>query len=142
MHGEGALAEHLEQTATRALGAQGWGPARVRGSGWTGLEIDGAQLRLTDGRTAAELQAALGLAEVAVFDRPLLLSAAHGQALAFAVAEAAEDNWRTKAAAWLAALGFAPMPVADTSRVRPGASRPDIRSVIGSCTSTRTFWRR
>ncbi len=114
VHGEGALAEHLEQTATRALGAQGWGPARVRGSGWTGLEIDGAQLRLTDGRTAAELQAALGLAEVAVFDRPLLLSAAHGQALAFAVAEAAEDNWRTKAAAWLAALGFAPMPVADT----------------------------
>jgi 3-hydroxybutyryl-CoA dehydrogenase len=114
VHGEGTLAEHLEQTATRALGAQGWGPARVRGSGWTGLEIDGAQLRLTDGRTAAELQAELGLAEVAVFDRPLLLSAAHGQALAFAVAETAEDAWRSKATAWLAALGFAPMPVADT----------------------------
>jgi 3-hydroxybutyryl-CoA dehydrogenase len=113
VHGEGALAEHLEQTATRALGAQGWGPARVRGSGWTGLEIDGAQLRLTDGRTAAELQGALGLAEVAVFDRPLLCQprTARHWPLRW---PSAEDSWRTKAAAWLAALGFAPMPVADT----------------------------
>jgi hypothetical protein len=79
VHGEGAMAEHLEQTATRALGAQGWGPARVRGSGWTGLEIDGARLRLTDGRTAADVGRATGLADVAVFDRPLLLSAAHGR---------------------------------------------------------------
>lgn len=114
VHGEGTLAEHLEQAAARALGEQGWGPARVRSSGWTGLAIDGAQLRLTDGRTAAELQAALGLAEVAVFDRPLMLSAAPGQALALAVADTADEPWRTKAATWLAALGYAPMAVADT----------------------------
>ncbi len=113
VHGEGTLAEHLEQAAARALGEQGWGPARVRSSGWTGLAIDGAQLRLTDGRTAAELQAALGLTEVAVFDRPLMLSAAPGQALALAVADTADEPWRTKAATWLAALGYAPMAVAD-----------------------------
>ena len=36
-----------------------------------------------------------------------------GTALAFAVAPQASDPWRVQAAAWLAALGFAPLPVAD-----------------------------
>ena len=33
---------------------------------------------------------------------------------AYAVADAASDAWRAQAPAWLAALGFTPLPVADT----------------------------
>ena len=114
VHGEGALADSLEQAATRALAAQGWGPARERASDWVGLDIDGARLVLTDGRTAGALAAVLGVADVAVFDRPLVVPALAGTAFAYAVADSASDAWRGQAAAWLAALGFAPLPVADT----------------------------
>jgi len=113
VHGDDAIADALEAAATAALAAQGWGPARVRGSGWTGLAIDGARLVLTDGRTAGELAATLGVADVAVFDRPLQQPAAPGTALAYAVADRASPAWRTQAPAWLAALGFTPLPLAD-----------------------------
>lgn len=113
VHGEGAIADALELAATAALQAQGWGPARVHSSGWTGLAIDGARLVLTDGRTAQELASVLGTPDVAVFDRPLVLPVLTGTALAYAVAPSAGDGWRTQAGAWLAALGFAPLPVVD-----------------------------
>ena len=113
VHGEGPIADMLEVAATRALTAQGWGPARERESAWTGLRIDGARLVLTDGRSAKQLSAAMGVANVAVFDRPLLVPAPPGTALAYAVAPGASETWRTQAAAWLAALGFAPLPLAD-----------------------------
>ncbi|KPF42725.1 3-hydroxyacyl-CoA dehydrogenase [beta proteobacterium AAP121] len=112
VHGEGPIADHLEQAATAALAPQGWGPARLRNSGWTGLEVDGARLVLTDGRTATELAADLQRSEIAVFDRPF--STAPGTAVAVAVAESCPAAWRTQAQAWLAALGFAPLPMADT----------------------------
>ena len=114
VHGDDAIADALDAAATRALAAQGWGPARERGSGWTGLAIDDARLRLTDGRTADELAASTGHANVALFDRPLALPAPAGAALAYSVADGASAAWRTQAAAWLAALGFSPLPVADT----------------------------
>ncbi len=113
VHGEGAIADQLEQAATKALAAQGWGPARLRASGWTGVEIDGARLVLSDGHTATETAATTGVARLAVFDRPQPPSAP-GTALAYAVAEQAEDNWRTQAPAWLAALGYTPLLLADT----------------------------
>ncbi|RZT97738.1 3-hydroxyacyl-CoA dehydrogenase [Rivibacter subsaxonicus] len=113
VHGDDAIADFLEQAATAALAAQGWGPARVRESDWTGLAIDGQRLVLTDGRCASELAVSMSTHEVAVFDRPLSLPAAPGTALAFAVADGASEHWRSQAAAWLAALGFAPLPVAD-----------------------------
>ncbi|MDE2566160.1 MAG: 3-hydroxyacyl-CoA dehydrogenase, partial [Burkholderiales bacterium] len=103
----------LAEAATKALAAQGWGPARETGSDWVGLAVDGAQLRLTDGRTAAELAAGSGLADIAVFDRPLLQPAPPGTALAYAVAGRAGPAWRSQAGAWLAALGYAPLPLAD-----------------------------
>ena len=116
VHGEGPIADHLEQAAIAALAPQGWGPARLRNSGWTGLEVDGARLVLTDGRTATEIAAALSnerqRSDIAVFDRPF--STAPGTALAVAVAESCPAAWRTQAHAWLAALGFAPLPMADT----------------------------
>ncbi len=120
VHGEGAIADHLEAAATRALAAQGWGPARLRASGWTGVEIDGARLVLTDGRTATALAAATGVTRLAVFDRPQWQAGpgpAPGSALAWALAaqaDAADPAWRTQAPAWLAALGFTPLAVADT----------------------------
>jgi 3-hydroxybutyryl-CoA dehydrogenase len=113
VHGEGSIADHLEHAATAALSEQGWGPARVRSSGWTGLSIDGARLVLTDGRCADELMSVLGTVDVAVFDRPLVLPAPPGSALAYAVSGAASHAWRNQAPAWLAALGFAPMHVSD-----------------------------
>ncbi|MCI1192847.1 3-hydroxyacyl-CoA dehydrogenase [Calidifontimicrobium sp. SYSU G02091] len=114
VHGDGPIADTLEAAATKALAAQGWGPARERDSGWIGLAVDGARLMLTDGRTAAEVAAATGIADVALFDRPLVLPAPAGAALAYSVADRASAGWRAQAAAWLAALGFSPLPVADT----------------------------
>lgn len=113
VHGAGPIADWLEEAATAALSNQGWGPARVTDSGWTGLAIDGARLMLTDGRCAGQVAAETGCADVAVFDRPVLLPAPTGTALAYAVARGASSAWSAQAAAWLAALGFAPMPVAD-----------------------------
>jgi 3-hydroxybutyryl-CoA dehydrogenase len=114
VHGDGAIADHLEAEATRALAGQGWGPARLRSSGWTGLVIDGAHLVMSNGHTAGELAAKLRTADVAVFDHLVALPVAPGTALAYAVADTASAAWRTQAPAWLAALGFAPLPVADT----------------------------
>jgi 3-hydroxybutyryl-CoA dehydrogenase len=111
VHGAGPIANHLENAVTQALANQGWGPARMRESDWVGVEIDGALLMLTDGRTAAEVALALQRDDVAVFDRPVALPSAPGTALAFAVNRGA---WHAQAAAWLAALGFAPLPMADT----------------------------
>lgn len=113
VHGHGAIADALASAATQALAAQGWGPARVSDSGWTGLAIDGARLVLTDGRSAQELAAALGTADVAVFDRPLVLPVPPGAALAYAVPVGASTHWRAQAPAWLAALGFSPLAVSD-----------------------------
>jgi 3-hydroxybutyryl-CoA dehydrogenase len=114
VHGSGAVADWLEQAATRALAPQGWGPARLPESPWVGLAVDGARLVLTDGRTAAALAAQSGHANVAVFDRSVLLPPAAGSAIACAVADAASDSWRAQAPAWLAALGLTPLAIADT----------------------------
>ena len=113
VHGNGAIADHLESAATQALAAQGWGPERQRGSGWTGIEVDGALLLMTQGRSAGEWAADTGKRDVAVFDRLLLLPSAPGTALAYAMAPQAGADWQAQAPAWLAALGFAPLPVAD-----------------------------
>jgi 3-hydroxybutyryl-CoA dehydrogenase len=113
VHGDGPIADALEAAAAKALEPQGWGPARERSSAWTGLAIDGARLVVTDGRTAGEHAAAMDIDNIAVFDRPLVLPCPPGTALAYAVAAGASDGWRVQAAAWLAALGFAPLPVAD-----------------------------
>ena len=115
VHGDGAIAEALATLVAKSAATHA--PkhttviARLRGSGWTGLEIDGARLALTDGRTAGELAAELRRRDVAVFDHPFTLPPAPGTALAFAVAD---ERWRERAAAWLAELGFVPVPVADT----------------------------
>ena len=113
VHGDGAIADALEAAATAALAAQGWGPARERGSSWVGLSIDHTRLVMTDGTPASALAAASGIADTAVFDRPMVLPATPGHAMAYAVNAGASEAWRSQAPAWLNALGFTPLPVAD-----------------------------
>jgi len=113
VHGVGPIADFLERATAKALEPQGWGPARVRDSGWNGVAIDGARLVLTDGRTAQEMAAALGVRDLVVFDRPLVLPAPAGAALAFAFAPGASEGWPVQAVAWLAALGFSPLRLSD-----------------------------
>jgi 3-hydroxybutyryl-CoA dehydrogenase len=113
VHGHGAPADALEQAAATALAAQGWGPARERDSTWTGLSVDAARLVLTDGRTAQQLAAEFGTPDLAVFDRLPGQSLPSGTALAYAMAPQAGSHWQVQAPAWLAALGFTPLPVAD-----------------------------
>ncbi len=123
VHGRGPVADWLEAMAARALSSQGWGPAREPDSDWTGLAVDGARLVLTDGRTARAWARAHGVRDVAVFDRPVAggvgqppdaAAAAAPIALAWATHADCSAAWRTQAPAWLAALGFVPLPVADT----------------------------
>jgi 3-hydroxybutyryl-CoA dehydrogenase len=113
VHGEGPIAEWLHAAAAKALAASGQNAGRERESGWTGLRVDGARLVLTDGRTAQELAGAMETADLAVFDRPLLTPALPGTPLAYAMAPGVGERWRDEAAAWLAALGVAPLPLAD-----------------------------
>jgi 3-hydroxybutyryl-CoA dehydrogenase len=106
LHGSGPLAERL----ARAVGEREI--ERDTFSGWTGLQVDGAQLRLTDGRTATEIGA-----QVAVFDlavHPTMAGGEPGQPLAYAVSGHATPAWAADAGAWLRAAGFHAMPVADS----------------------------
>jgi 3-hydroxybutyryl-CoA dehydrogenase len=114
VHGDDAIADHLERAATAALAPQGWGPARLRGTGWTGLVIDGAHLVMSSGATAQALSQRLCADDLVVFDRLVVQPSPPGTALAYAAAPRASAAWRHNAPAWLAALGFAPLPVADT----------------------------
>ncbi|MCP5290747.1 MAG: 3-hydroxyacyl-CoA dehydrogenase [Burkholderiaceae bacterium] len=105
LHGAGPVADRL----TLALAGQAF--ERDTASGWTGLEVDGAQLRLTDGRCAS----AIG-AEVAVFDLPIhpsLGGCERGTALAFALSDRASGAWVQAAAQWLRAAGFHAQRIAD-----------------------------
>ena len=102
VHGLGLVAERLSRTLAQA----GRVFEREERSGWVGLEVDGAQLRLTDGRCASQI----GF-DVAVFDWPL--SDDVGSALAWAASSRASEDWRTAAGSWLQALGFSPQRVLD-----------------------------
>jgi len=102
VHGSGTLADRF----SAALVQSGQRFERVENSDWQGLEVDAAQLRLSDGRLASQLGA-----EVAVFDLPLA-SAAPG-ALAWAPSVRASEAWCAAAPAWLQLLGFVPRRVAD-----------------------------
>jgi 3-hydroxybutyryl-CoA dehydrogenase len=68
---------------------------------------------LTDGRPAHAVARTAGVADIALFDRPLVLPPAASSALAYAVNGAASTAWRVQSGAWLAALGFVPLPLAD-----------------------------
>ena len=101
LHGAGAVAERFAD----ALQQAGVAFERLPASDWVGLEVDGAQLRLSDGRTATQLGA-----EVALFDWPL----GGAGALAWTPSLHASAAWAQAAPAWLQRLGFAPQRMADS----------------------------
>lgn len=105
VHGSGALADAF-------AAALAMPHTRQPDSGWIGLAVGSAQLRLTDGRSAGAVAAALAQADIAVFDR--LPGAARQGALAMSFADAAGPAWRAAAPGWLALLGVQPQVVADT----------------------------
>jgi 3-hydroxybutyryl-CoA dehydrogenase len=113
VHGEGAIADALEAALARAAATTPHRVARVRSREWTGLQIGRARLLLTDGRPAYEVAAALGVADVAVFDLPVGSPSAAPSALAYALNDAASAQWRTQAPDWLAVLGFTPVEFED-----------------------------
>ncbi|WP_114972004.1 3-hydroxyacyl-CoA dehydrogenase [Rhodoferax ferrireducens] len=102
VHGQGPLADRF----VAVLETAGQTVQCVPASDWLGLEVDGAQLRLSDGRTASQLGA-----EVAVFDLPL--QAGQDLTLAWAPSLRASEAWTATAAHWLVALGFKPQRIAD-----------------------------
>lgn len=120
LHGTGALADALQAALARAI-VEKENPGsltlsslrRAPESNWVGLEIDGAQLRLTDGRCASQIGN-----DVCVFDLPLQAAGstfgAAQTALAWAPSSRASAEWVALARQWLQALGFAPQQVADT----------------------------
>jgi 3-hydroxybutyryl-CoA dehydrogenase len=110
VHGDAATADAFAD----ALAAQGMRLARQQGSAWTGVSVGAARLQVTDGRPAYTTAAKEGIANLALFDRPLRLPAATHTPLAYTVAEGAGSAWREQAPAWLAALGFRPVLVEDT----------------------------
>ena len=110
VHGKGPVAEHWAQ----ALGSAGVFFDRKRASDWSGLEADGAQLRVTDGRSATRVSAETGVREIALMDLPIAPFAA-GAALAFSVARTASPTWADHAPAWLRLAGFTPHRVGDAA---------------------------
>lgn len=88
VHGRGLLAERFAASVPEAL--------RALDSDWVGLEVDGRQLRFTDGRRARDFGPG-----AAVFDLPLAPSGD--------IAYAGD----AKTAEWLTRLGLTPREVAD-----------------------------
>jgi 3-hydroxybutyryl-CoA dehydrogenase len=88
VHGRGPVAERFAQALPEA--------ARDLGSDWVGLEVDGRQLRMTEGLRAREF-----IPGTAIFDLPL----GAGGDLAYA--------GDAGTAAWLSVLGFTPRAMAD-----------------------------
>jgi 3-hydroxybutyryl-CoA dehydrogenase len=115
LHGTGAIADLL---AARLAGS-GLGFTREAGhaEAQVGLQIGDGRLLLTDGRCAAERAAALGLADLALFDWPLGPAAALATtpvvALAWAAAPQAAPEFTTRVAEVLRALGWLPQRLAD-----------------------------
>ncbi len=101
--GQGLVAERMEH----ALRAAGVSLALEPVASWVGLQVDGAQLRLSDGATASSLGD-----DLAVFDRPI--GAQPGTSLAWAASQRASASWTRDAEQWLRLCGFAPVRVADT----------------------------
>ena len=103
VHGRTAMAQRIAALLDR----HGAKYQVVTDSDWCGLQVDGAQLRETDGQPASQLGR-----EVAVFDR--VFTEKSGTVLAWSHSSRASQSWIDTARQWLQALGFHAMHVADT----------------------------
>ena len=85
-------------------------------SRWNGLQTANGDLRLTDGRPAAQVAAEEGVRELALFDRAVAANGgAPGTPLAMSASAGTSDAWRDEAAQWLRIAGWAPQPVGDAA---------------------------
>ncbi len=83
-------------------------------SRWTGLQTDVGELRLGDGRAAAQVAAEEALRDVALFDLPVAPAGGPpGAMLACSVAASTSPAWREQALQWLRIAGWAPTLVGD-----------------------------
>ena len=83
-------------------------------SRWSGLQTSTGELRLTDGRPAAQVSADEGVRELALFDLAVAPGGgAPGTALAYGMAASASSAWREEAERWLRIAGWQPVPVGD-----------------------------
>jgi 3-hydroxybutyryl-CoA dehydrogenase len=108
LHGGGLAVDRW----AAVLSQQGTGFERDERSGWSGLDADGAQLRLTDGRAAGLVAVREGVRELALFDIALG-AAAPGAALAWSANAGASDAWLDQVPQWLAIAGWVPQRLAD-----------------------------
>jgi 3-hydroxybutyryl-CoA dehydrogenase len=111
LHGHGLAVERWAAALDRA----GRPCARDAQSGWSGLSVDSAQLRLTDGRPAGMVAAREQVRELALFDLALPIGGSASSALAWCAATTASDAWREQAAHWLQVAGWQPRQVADAA---------------------------
>jgi 3-hydroxybutyryl-CoA dehydrogenase len=83
-------------------------------SRWNGLQTATGELRLTDGRTAAQVAAEEGVRELVLFD---IAMAPNGGApatpLACSASASTSAAWRDEAAEWLRIAGWAPQNIGD-----------------------------
>jgi len=122
IHGSGPIADHLEKQLSERFNEKfkstgGQSLKRDNSNGWVGLAIDDARLILSDGRTATEWASSIKTPDVAVFDRfsvAQIAGKAEQTPLAYANATGSSPKWRSQAPAWLSALGFQPVELADT----------------------------
>jgi 3-hydroxybutyryl-CoA dehydrogenase len=115
LHGAGAPADLL--AARLAAAGLGFTRAAAEAGAETGLQIGDGRLMLTDGRCAAQRAAALGVADLALFDWPVGPAAAGattpGVALAWSAAPQAGAEFSSRAAEVLRALGWLPQRLTD-----------------------------
>jgi len=110
LHGRGVATDRW----AAALGAADVRFEADTASRWTGLQTANGELRLTDGRAAAQVAAEEGVRDLAIFDLAVAANGgAPGTALAFTVSASASPAWRDEAALWLRIAGWAPQEVAD-----------------------------
>jgi 3-hydroxybutyryl-CoA dehydrogenase len=105
VHGDHPIADHF----ARILDERDSRYQRSKDSDWCGLQVDHAELRLTDGRPASQLASQPG-GDVAVFDLSLTCKGA----LAWSGAGNASARWIDVVPQWLTIFGFDAQAVADT----------------------------
>lgn len=109
LHGVGVAVDRWASALSRA----GRDFERQIPSPWCGVDADGAQLRLTDGRPAGLVSVSESVPDLALYDLPAVAAAAPHTALAWCAARTASPSWQEQAPQWLAAAGWWPHRLAD-----------------------------
>ena len=111
LHGRGVA---VERWAAR-LGEAGVKVESDPASRWNGLQTASGELRLTDGRPAAQVAAEEGVRDLALYDQATARNGgAPGVALAYSLSAGAAAAWRDEAAGWLRIAGWTPQLLGDT----------------------------